>query len=145
MKLSLPYQLVLVLSALVASLSLVGVFNYVTALSQLSSVDPGVSVEWSSYSIPLAQILFILVVSLVGFFGVLFSTPPRARVCALIFCIGYGLLLCARWVPVVVGATPFPGLMGASLSVALLLALVGLVFALRPNNSFKPTPLRGAA
>ncbi len=145
MKLSWPYKLVLVLSALVASLSLIGVFNYATALSQLAALGPDVSVEWSGYFLPLAQVLLALVVSAVGFLGVLLGTPSRARLCALIFCIGYGLLLCARLVAVVVGASPFPGMVGTSLSVALLLALIGLVFALRPNNSFKRTRVPRAA
>jgi hypothetical protein len=139
MKQPFPYKLVLVLALLSAALSVLGIVGLALALKELESVPAGVSVDWSGFLIPLAHLLVLLAVSLAAIFGVSRGRPAVARIAAMAFCVGVALLVCARWLLLLVIASPFPGMGPALFSATVVAGLLFLAASLRPNYALKPT------
>jgi len=144
MSLTLPLKLAVGSSLLTGGLSAVGVGLFIRAYQQFTALQEGVVVEWSGFVVPFVMVTALLVVSAIGFFGVLLGSARHARAFAFSFVVGVVVIAVARWVAIALGILHFPGLAGVAVGLLGLAWFGGLAFALRPNYSFNATVKRRA-
>ena len=139
MSLTLPLKLAAGSSLFTSGLSAIGVGLFIRAYQQVTLLPDGMLVEWSGFVVPFVMVTALLVVSAVGFFGVLLGPARHARTFAFSFAVGVVVITGARWVAIALGVLHFPGLLGLAVTLLGLAWFGGLAFALRPNYSFKRT------
>lgn len=133
MNLTLSEKLAAGSSAVIGALSAIGVAAFVEAYEHIA---PSIELDnWSAFFIPFLSNVALLVVSAIGFFGVLFGRAQRTRAYAFVFVVGVILITIGRWAAVALGILRFPGTLGVLSALVGIAWFAGLAFALRPKYS----------